>query len=290
VRDERWAGACFVLGPHRSGTTILTRCLAASGAFVYLSAADIVAFHRGADQVEPTLGRLVERKETRGIDRTLLSEDLTEEYGFLLPDRRLSEETAPLVASVHEELAARRGGGRRFLLRNPWDLGRAPLIHRLFPGAVFVFTVRDPVDTIDSQVRAARSLYGAPSEYHALLSPSYRRHAGRPRRFALYRWAISRGGFVFMLLREFRLSTGRWLGNLDDLPRDRWTVVRYEDLIREPEAELARVYGFLGLPPAGVPALAQEIRPRDRALDPDVRARIPWIRRRTRRYRERFGY
>ena len=59
MRDSAWDGACFVLGPHRSGTTIFTRSLAESGEFVYLTAADIVARHRGADQVEPTLGKLV---------------------------------------------------------------------------------------------------------------------------------------------------------------------------------------------------------------------------------------
>ena len=132
MRDDRWAGACFVLGPHRSGTTILTRCLAASDAFVYLSAADIVAFHRGADQVKPTLGRLVERKETRGIDRTELSEDLPEEYGFLLSAPAVGE-TAPLIASVHEDLAAKRGADAGSSSGIPGTSGARPSSIGCFP-------------------------------------------------------------------------------------------------------------------------------------------------------------
>ena len=290
MSDSVWDGACFVLGPHRSGTTILTRSLAESGEFVYLTAADIVAHHRGADQVESTLGKLVERKETRLIDRTELSEDLPEEYGFVLPGRRLSEETAEQFVSVHRALATKSDRARRFLLRNPWDLPHTPLIHELFPKAVFVFTVRDPVDTIDSQVQAARTLFAVPSEYQALLDPAYRRLVERRMRFAFYGWVSSRRVLVARLIKGFQLSTDKLIRDLRELPRDRWIVVRYEDLVREPERELTRVYGFLGLPPTGIPRLAQEIRPSGRVIDPHVKARIRQIRERTRHYREMFGY
>lgn len=290
MRDSAWDGACFVLGPHRSGTTIFTRSLAESGEFVYLTAAEIVARHRGADQVEPTLGKLVERKETRLIDRTEISADLPEEYGFVLPGRRLTEETAPQLDSVYRNLGAKGDLGRRFLLRNPWDLTRTDLIHRLFPRAVFVFTVRDPVATINSQVRAARKLFGAPSDYHALLDPRYRLLIERRMRFAFYGWVSSRRVLVARLIKGFQLSTDKLVRDLEDLPRDRWIAVRYEDLVREPEKELSRAYGFLGLPTAGIARLAGEIRPTERPLEPHVKARIRQIQERTRLYRERFGY
>ena len=290
MSDSAWDGACFVLGPHRTGTTVLTRSLAESGEFVYLTAADIVARHRGADQVEPTLGRLVERKETRLIDRMEISADAPEEYGFVLPGRRLTEETAPQLDSMYREFAAKSDRVRRFLLRNPWDLTHTGLIHRLFPGAVFVFTVRDPVDTIDSQVRAVRTVFGAPSEYHALLDPRYRLLIERRMRFALYGWVSSRRVLVARLIKRFQLLTDKLVRDLQNLPRDRWIVVRYEDLVREPEKELARVYGFLGLPTAGIARLAGEIRPTERSLEPHVKARIRQIRERTRLYREAFGY
>ena len=127
--------SCFVLGPHRSGTTIACKAIAASGAFVCLTAADIVAFHErsgapGSARREradgrSTLATLARRGETRKIDAIRVSEDLPEEYGFLLPDLRLTPETAPVVASVYRELAGKGAREARYLLRNPWDLANA---------------------------------------------------------------------------------------------------------------------------------------------------------------------
>lgn len=289
-QDSGLNRSCFVLGPHRSGTTILASSLAASGAFVYLTAADIVACHQGVDQVELSLGRLVQGNETRVIDEVQLSEDLPEEYGFLLPGRRLSEESAPRLVSIYRDLARKSDRETMSLLRNPWDLARTALIHRLFPGAHFIFVVRDPVGTINSQLQAVRTLFAAPSEYHGLLDPRYRRIVRRKRLFAFYRFVTSRGRMVDRLLKGFVRSTDRLIQDLPRLPQDRWTLLKYEDLISDPAKELTRVYGFLGLPQGKIPSLANEIRPRGRTLDPHVEARIPKIRERTRSFRETFGY
>jgi len=292
--------SCFVLGPHRSGTTIVCNALAASGAFVCLTAADIVAFqarsagsgtagHGGSD-ARSTLAGLARRGETRKIDAVPVSEDLPEEYGFLLPGRRLTPETAPVLASVHRDIAGADAPGARHLLRNPWDLARAPMILELFPGASFVFVVRDPIETIDSQLQATRALFAEPSDYHALLDPSYRRMLRRPLRFALYRFLTGRARMADTLTRSFARSTARWLGSLERLPPERWLVTRYEDLVADPTKELGRMYAFLGLSPERIPAIAREIRPGTRTLHRDVVARIGKIRRRTRRFGERFGY
>ncbi|HJU87623.1 MAG TPA: sulfotransferase [Gemmatimonadota bacterium] len=291
--------SCFVLGPHRSGTTIVCNALAESRAFVCLTAADIVAFHQrtGAQDAVPhdrdprsTLAALARRGETRRIDAVRVTEDLPEEYGFLVPGRRLTPETASVVTAVYEDLA--RGAAReaRYLLRNPWDLSRAPRILELFPEASFVFVVRDPVETIDSQLQAARTLYAEPSEYHALLDLRYRRMLGRPRLFALYRFLTGRPRMVDALTHSFARSTTRWIESLDRLPPERWVVARYEDLVAEPRKELGRLYAFLGLSPERIPALAGEIRPGSRTLHPHVAAREAKIRSRTRLYRDWFGY
>ena len=208
------------------------------------------------------------------IDAMRVSDDLPEEYGFLLPDLRLTPATAPVVASVYGELA---GEGARQILE-------------LFPAATFVFLVRDPVQTIDSQLQAVRTIFAEPSEYLALLALKYRRILRRPLKFALYRFLAGRPRVVDLLTRSFARDTDRWLRGLDHLPADRWIVTRYEDLIADPAKELGRVYAFLGIPIEGVSHVAPEIRPGSRTLHPHVVARIPGIRSRTRRFRERFGY
>ena len=176
------------------------------------------------------------------------------------------------------------------LLRNPWDLSRTALIHRVFPQARFVFVMRDPVATINSQLQAMRALFAIPSEYHALLDPRYARLTRRKVMFALYRFVISRRRMVDRILKRFVASTDALIRDLPHLPLEQWTVVRYEDLLSHPAKELARLYGFLGLPKETIPDLASGIRSSGRALDPHVEARIPKILERTRRFRERFGY
>lgn len=290
---------CFVLGPHRSGTTIVCNALAASGAFVCLTAADIVAFHERSGAYSAghearggrsDLARLARRGESRKIDGIPVSEDLPEEYGFLLPGRRLTAETGPVLASVYRDLAGEAADDARYLLRNPWDLPNARRILELFPEATFVFVVRDPVQTIDSQIRAARTLLAEPSEYHALLDPRYRRLLGRRGLLALYRFLARRPRFVDLLARSFARSTERWIRSLDLLPPERWIITRYEDLIADPAKELGRLYAFLGLSPERLPAIAREIRPGARELHSHVAAKTAKIRRQTRLFRTKFGY
>lgn len=291
--------SCFVLGPHRSGTTIVCTALAASGAFVCLTAADIVAFHEHGRVSESTgrerdldpsaLSALARRGETRRIDSVQVSEDLPEEYGFLVPGRRLTPGTAPVVASVYRELAG-SGGPAWYLLRNPWDLARAPQILALFPEATFVFVVRDPVQTIDSQLQAVRTLYAEPSAYHALLDQRYRRMLARPMKFAFYRFLTGRPRMVDLLTRSFARTTARWMESLDGLPPERWIVTRYEDLVADPREELGRLFGFLGLSSEGIDVAAAAIRRGTRTLDPQVLRRVPMIRDRTRVFRQAYGY
>ena len=45
-------------------------------------------------------------------------------------------------------------------------------------------------------------------------------------------------------------STTEGIAALRNLPGDSWMSVKYEDLLSEPEAELTRLAGFLGVPPS----------------------------------------
>jgi hypothetical protein len=135
-----------------------------------------------------------------------------------------------------------------------------------------------------------RALFATPSEYHALLDSRYARLTRRKVLFAFYRFVISRGRMVDRILKGFGRSTDALIRDLPHLPQEQWTVLRYEDLLSEPEKELARLYGFFDLSVEEIPTLASEIRPSGRALDPHVEARIPKILERTRTFRERFGY
>jgi hypothetical protein len=47
---------------------------------------------------------------------------------------------------------------------------------------------------------------------------------------------------------QWRAANETILDDLGQLPRERWTDVRYEDLVRDPRGEIAKLLDFAGLP------------------------------------------
>jgi hypothetical protein len=67
-----------------------------------------------------------------------------------------------------------------------------------------------------------------------LLPPGYERLRDRPlEEIVAFQW---------------RAANETILDDLGQLPRERWTDVRYEDLVRDPRGEIAKLLDFAGLP------------------------------------------
>jgi hypothetical protein len=115
----------FILGPHRSGTSILYHVLAASGAFRFLRVRQIVELqgrHDGLAGAAPErLQRYFEEKgiATRMIDGLRVGPDSPEEYGFLLEGRKLTDRTVERFGEVLRAIAADADPHRPILLKNP---------------------------------------------------------------------------------------------------------------------------------------------------------------------------
>jgi hypothetical protein len=113
---------------------------------------------------------------------------------------------------------------RRLVLKSPTHTCRIPTLLELFPDARFVHIVRDPYVVFPSTVNLWKTLYTT----HGLQTPRY---AGLEEHvFA-----------TFTHLYE-RLEEGRKL-----VPAGRFHEVRYEDLIRDPLAEMRMLYENLEL-------------------------------------------
>lgn len=204
----------FVAGFHRSGTTLLAAML---GRHPGLVATPETHF---ADEVAPRpvrRGRVITLREGHAamVDRLFTCArtiDLGLERDALL--RRfagLPADYPTLFRTVLEAYAQSRGGGR-VVEKTPAHLPHLPLLLRWYPAAKAVIVVRDGRD-------AVRSLMRAPWSHTNL-----RRH-GRT-----WRWCVARG-----LQCERRHP-------------ERVLHVRFEDLLAEPEATLARVNAFIGVP------------------------------------------
>jgi len=129
----------------------------------------------------------------------------------------------------------------RFLEKTPKNALRIPFIRALFPDARFIFLWRDPRENISSIIEAWRSggwitypdLPGWEGPWSLLLPPQWQLQRGRALpEIAAWQWD----------------SANRYISDdLAALPREHWTVVRYDELQESAPATLDRLCAFLGL-------------------------------------------
>ncbi|MBN1825191.1 MAG: sulfotransferase [Candidatus Eisenbacteria bacterium] len=221
----------FVVGHPRSGTTWLTRLLGehprlASGGETHLFNLYLEKLLR---ERERWLDDWVDEETLRGLIRDL-------------------------AAGVFRAALEKRGKVR-VVEKTPTHRYWIAEIDALFPGALFVHSVRDGRDVTLSLLRRRSSS----------------RETWIPRTTAgcARAWRES----VELLRRE-----GERLGP------ERMIEVRYETLVREPRAELGRLLRFLGeeVPDSEIERILAVHPPRTKSLEKWRRAMSPWARRRFR--------
>jgi hypothetical protein len=157
--------------------------------------------------------------------------------------------------------------GRRVVVeRSGGSTSDAPVLERYFPEARFVLLHRNGPDCVLSMSRhpsyrlaALRTMAllrmpetpgmalvggapeelaaAAPEEFKGLLSPPF-----DTQRFTSYPIPLSHFAYIWSY------STRAGVGALREMPRNKFTIVSYEDLINSPRTELTRLAGFIGLP------------------------------------------
>jgi tetratricopeptide (TPR) repeat protein len=186
----------FLVGFPRSGTTLLQQVLAG----------------------HPDLTTLEEQDNFRDAHRELLLAPGALERWSSLPAETLAKWRAEYwqrVGRKSGDLAA----GRTYVDKLPLNLAVMPVIHLLFPGAKFVFALRDPRDVIVSCFRSHFAVNAAMFQFLTLEGA------------ARYYDAVMA---IAELARE-------------RLPLD-VHVVRYEYVVANLRNEASRLLGFLGLP------------------------------------------
>jgi hypothetical protein len=139
-----------------------------------------------------------------------------------------------------EPLPASFAGALRFLEKTPKNALRIPFFNAVFPDALFVFLWRDPRANISSIMEAWKSdrwvtyrqLEGWDGPWSMLLPPGWRELRGRPlEEVAAFQWRTANRIIAEDLA---ALGAGRSL------------MVSYEDFLRDPAAEVARICDFAG--------------------------------------------
>jgi hypothetical protein len=253
----------FILGPHRSGTTLLYRLLVATQCFNFVSAYHLIRceeilfnhVHRREDHAREKLDALLKSLglADRLIDNVTVTSDLPEEYGFMLPNARfrpqLASENAGDFVEFCKKIQFVSDPDRPLLLKNPWDFSNFVYVKKTLPTAKFIFIHRHPVHVINSLLKATRSLLDSESAYHALLDPGYGRLMDSSVRLFCARLLLSSHLDLGLRIvaRYVARATSYFLEHVGELSDTDYVSVTYEDLCEDPESNVIKISSFLEL-------------------------------------------
>lgn len=290
----------FIMGDHRSGTTVLYQSLIETGAFDYTSAYHIIAaaelLRNRIEGTEASARAALQADfdqyvgSDRIIDGIEASPDTPEEFGFVLQNagagRYLNPKSLPYFRQFVEKMAFLSDGTRPLLLKSPWDFGSFVPIYEMFPTAKFVFIHRDPESLVNSKLRALEALMKRPGQYMIRLSRDYARLTRHPLLFRLVRWMIASPGMIPQMVRQSQQYADYYFRNIAKIPESQRVEMTYHSLCAAPNETIERVLNTVGVTPHEPLRLDEKIKPRKLQLDPRVAAKKSMMQSRLSRYVE----
>lgn len=296
----------FILGVHRSGTSILYKMLAATGMFNTVTAYHLLHYHEllynhHEKKEQEAQQRLTESflqngLRDRGIDQLKVTADFAEEYGFLLATRTVKMSITKKNVDLFEEMCKKiqfiSGNQKPLLLKNPYDFKNFLLIKQMFPSARFVFIHRHPQKTISSLVKAMRTILEEKNPYTARLSKLYDQWYSNPLLLHLLRFMFKTMPecSVMLLANTTARMTYYYIKNINKLSEQDYISITYEELCTHPSETLQRIMDKLGVSPLSPIDTESLMHPRKRDIDPPVRKLHRYIYDLMRSYFEQFGY
>ncbi|MGE4612638.1 MAG: sulfotransferase [Paracoccaceae bacterium] len=248
----------FVLGYWRSGTTYLQRLLSCDPQMVTPSLYDCLFADMSAvtrTWLEPTLNavartlRLKYSVQRMPLDFGQPSETdvalciqlclQSSNWGHIFPRRfnnwmnrcasdPISEEAQNWLDATDTFLrkCSWAADGRRVVLKSPIYTARVPLLLQRYPNARFVYIHRDPISVFHSN----RYLWSVILKHFSLQN-------------------LTSEEVDATIIQSYRFLLERYLQQRDQVPPSKLTELRYEDLLKNPESEMIRIYSQLDLGP-----------------------------------------
>lgn len=294
----------FILGDHRSGTTLLYQLLARTMCFNVVTAYHILCYdqmianyERGTEaQAQQQIADLFAARglTDRLIDEVKLTPDLPEEYGFLLRNAgfraELNSQNYPTFVELCRRIQYVSAPGKPLLLKNPWDYMNFTFIKTRLPEAKFIFVHRNPINVINSQLRATRSLLQEKNEYVAMIARWYAQLFNQPLRLRLSRALFKSPLGLRLVIRHVGQAGDYFLRHINTLATSDYVIVNYEDLCKDPNLIITSILDFLQLPEEAVNGYEKMTRPRAGQLLNEVQRNRQLIAKRVASYAHFCGY
>lgn len=276
----------FILGVHRSGTSILYKMLTLTGCFNPVTAYHLINYDKllsnhHEQKEQEAKQRLTESflkngLTDRGIDKLKITADFAEEYGFLLGAKtqqmHITKKNVALFIELCKKIEFIAGNQKPILLKNPYDFPNFLYLKEVFPNARFVFIHRHPLKTISSTLNAIRTLLQDKNPYTTSLSRTYDLCYSnplllQPLRFIFHALAEC---CVVVLTRNTKKSVDYYLKNIEKLSKNEYISITYEDFCAHPQETLQNIMEKLSLTMIQKIDAASMISPRNIAIDNSV--------------------
>lgn len=253
----------FIMGLQRSGTSILYKTLTLTNCFNSITAYDIIKFdelvYNHINGIEQEAKKklndflISKSQNTRAIDNLEINLDFPEEYGFLLAKKTgesvLSNYNISYLILLCKKIQFISKNNKPILLKNPYDFGNFLFIKEFFPNLKLIFIHRNPVNTLNSQIRALDGLLKDKSLYMELLSPEYAKIFENKLLLNHYKrkYSVSSSWRFNNSLNKFKKATDYFIENLGYLNKNDYIHVSYERLCNDPEKVISTILRFLKL-------------------------------------------
>ena len=253
----------FILGVHRSGTSILYKMLTATGCYNAVTAYHLLSYHELLTNYHEQREEHAKQKLTdsfiknglqnRGIDQLKVTADFPEEYGFLLNTQTvqmyITKKNVALFTELCKKIQYIAGNDKPILLKNPYDFPNFLYIKQVFPKARFVFIHRHPLKTISSTLNAIRMILYEKNTYTAQLSGMYDKFYTNPLLHQPLRFIFRTipECSVVLLTRITTKATDYYLKNIEKLPKEDYISITYEKFCQHPQETLENIMERMSL-------------------------------------------
>lgn len=304
ILDEITFQPIFIMGLHRSGTSILYKMLGETGLFNTVTAYHILKYdellynkkHNLENQVKQDLATLFKSQgiKNRRIDDLPITPDYTQEYVYLFTKKKspntISEKNLILFKNLCKKIQYISNNRHLVLLKNPYDFPNFLYIKKQFPNAKFIFIHRNPLEVISSTIRAWQTLYEEENPYTSLFSNSYKKSYNNPFKLRLLRFYYS-SKYPLALYGIIRYSTNvtnTYLQNISQIKKEEFVIIKYENLCQKPNSVLKTILDFLNM--KSDIDFSAYIKPRKLSILPEVYRMKKRIGKQMKAYNEYFGY
>ncbi len=297
----------FIMGLHRSGTSILYKLLGETKKFNVVNAYHMVYYdqllynHENnlEEKFKQQLNQKLQQKnnEDRGIDKLKVYADLPEEYVFIITRKTLLRYINPLNKDIFIEMCKKiqyisENNKKPLILKNPYDFPNFLYIKKIFPDAKFIFIHRHPLKIISSTLKAEASLYKKLNQYYSQMDNNYVKIFKIPLLHKIIYLLYSKLGVLgtIQITNYSKKAVNYYFKNIDKISEEDYVIIKYEDLCENPNQIMENILHFLGFKEKNNIDFRKYISPRKLQLDPTIIKLKNFIYKSMKKYFDFLGY